>query len=130
MMKNHRLAKALSDVSFYEFNRQLEYKANYQKKQIYRVNRFFPSSKTCSVCGNVKDELKLSERVYKCDECKSVIDRDLNASINLHKFVHQSVGLVQSELTPMDLTALLNDLEINQIVTSKVEVGIQQKPYL
>ena len=130
MMKNHRLAKSLVDISFYEFNRELEYKSNYQKKQICRVDKFFPSSKSCSVCGNVKKELKLSERIYKCDACKSVIDRDLNASINLHKFVNETVGLVQSEFTPMDLMALLDDLAINQIVTSKVEVGIQQKSYL
>lgn len=129
MMKNHRLAKSLVDVSFYEFNRQLEYKSNYQQKQIFRVDKLFPSSKTCSICGSVKQELKLSERIYKCEACKSVIDRDLNASINLHKFVNKSVGLVQSEWTPMDLTALLDDLAINQIATSKVEVGIQQKSY-
>lgn len=130
MMKNNKLAKSLSDVSFYEFNRQLEYKANYQEKEIHRVDRFYPSSKTCCICGNIKQDLKLSNRVYKCDSCGNIIDRDINASINLNKFVNNKVGLVQSEFTPMDLTALLNDLVINQIATSKVEVGIQQKFYL
>lgn len=127
MMKNHKLAKSLSDVSFYEFNRQLEYKANYQGKEIYRVDKFYPSSKTCCICGSIKQNLKLSDRVYKCDSCGNIIDRDINASINLEKFVNKSVGLVQSEFTPMDLTALLDDLVINQIATSKAEVGIQQK---
>lgn len=68
--------------------------------------------------------------MYKCSNCGNIIDRDINASINLHKFVNKSVGLVQSEFTPMDLTALLDDLAINQIATSKVEVGIQQEFYL
>lgn len=127
MMKNHRIAKSLSDISFYEFNRQLEYKSNYQNKQIYRVDKFYPSSKLCFKCGNLKKDLSLKDRVYKCDECDNIIDRDINASINLHKFVMQNIGLVQSEFTPTDLTALQDDLAINQIVTSKVEVGIRQK---
>lgn len=130
MMKNHKLAKSLSDVSFYEFNRQIEYKAKYQEKEIYRVDKFYPSSKTCCICGSIKQDLKLSDRVYKCDSCGNIIDRDINASINLEKFANKSVGLVQSEFTPMDLTALLDDLNSNQIATSKVEIGIQQKLYL
>ncbi len=129
MMKNHKLAKSLVDVSFYEFNRQLEYKANYMQKEIHRVDKFYPSSKTCCVCGNIKQDLTLKDRIYKCKSCGNIIDRDLNASINLHKFVNETVGIVNSEFTPMDLTALLDDLAINQIVTSKVEVGIQQKFY-
>lgn len=128
-MKNHKLAKSLSDVSFCEFNRMLEYKANYNNKQIYRVDIFYPSSKTCSVCGNIKADLKLSDRAYKCDECGVKIDRDYNASINLHKFVNKQIGIVHPKFTPVDLTALLNDLAINQIATSKVETGIQQKSY-
>lgn len=75
MMKNHKLAKSLSDVSFYEFNRQLEYKAKYQEKEIYRVDKFYPSSKTCCICGSIKQDLKLSDRVYKCDSCKNIIDQ-------------------------------------------------------
>lgn len=130
IMKNHKLAKSLADVSFYEFNRQLEYKANYQNKEIYRVGKFYPSSKTCCICGNIKQDLKLSDRIYKCEICKNIIDRDINASINLHKFVNKNVGLVWSEFTLMDLTALLDDLRVNQIAASKVEVRIQQKSYL
>ena len=129
MMKNHKLAKSLTDVSFCEFNRQLEYKAAYNNTKIYRVDRFYPSSKTCCICGNIKQNLKLSNRIYKCDECKNIIDRDLNAAINLHKFVNKEVGRVDTEFTPVDLTALLDDLAINQIATSKVESGIQHKPY-
>lgn len=94
MMKNHKLAKSLSDVSFYEFNRQIEYKAKYQEKEIYRVDKFYPSSKTCCICGSIKQDLKLSDRIYKCDVCKNEIDRDYNASLNLERLALKKIGLV------------------------------------
>ena len=126
MMKNHRLAKSLSDVSIAKFNEILEYKARYSGVNLHRADRFYPSSKTCSNCGAIKSKLSLSQRVYVCYECGHKVDRDLNASINLHKLV----GQVLPKLTPVDLTALLDDLAINQIITSKVEAGIQQKSCL
>ena len=125
MMKNHRLAKSLSDVSLSKFNEILEYKAKYNGVSIIRADRFYPSSKTCSHCGSIKSELSLSQRTYVCGECGYTIDRDLNASINLAK-----LGRVPPEVTPVEITAMLNDLVINNIVTSIVETGIQQKSYL
>lgn len=83
MMKNHRLAKSVADASFYEFRRQLEYKAFENGNTVYLADRFFPSSKKCSSCGSVKAKLDLNERTYCCDHCGLVIDRDLNAAINL-----------------------------------------------
>jgi putative transposase len=83
MMKNHKLAKAISDMGLHEFKRQLEYKSVLFGNWLSVVNRWFPSSKRCSNCGNRKVELKLSERVYKCDNCSIEIDRDLNAAINI-----------------------------------------------
>lgn len=83
MIKNHKLAKSIADASFSEIRRQLEYKCIWYGKELIVINRFYPSSKTCSNCGNVKSELKLSDREYICDECGFVIDRDLNASINI-----------------------------------------------
>ena len=83
MLKNHKLAKSISDVSWNEFRRQLEYKANWYGKIIVKVPRFYPSSKTCSRCGNIKEELLLSERTYHCECCGLEIDRDYNASINI-----------------------------------------------
>ena len=80
MMSNHKLAKSLSDVSFYEFRRMLEYKANYNNKNIVIADKFYPSSKTCSACGNVKENLTLGDRIYVCDACELRIDRDYNAS--------------------------------------------------
>ncbi|MDF1539193.1 MAG: RNA-guided endonuclease TnpB family protein [Candidatus Thorarchaeota archaeon] len=83
MMKNHCIAKAISDVGFYEFRRQLEYKSSWYGSELILAPRFFPSSKRCSRCGHVKAELSLSERTYICEECGLVIDRDQNAANNL-----------------------------------------------
>ena len=86
MMKNKHLAKAIQEQSFYEFKRVITYKALWNNIEIVDVPRFYPSSKTCSECGSYKKDLKLSDREYVCEECGCVIDRDLNASINLAKY--------------------------------------------
>lgn len=83
MVKNHCLAKAISDVGFGELRRQIEYKAKWYGIEIVMANQWFPSSKTCSGCGCIKDKLDLSERVYICEHCGLEIDRDLNAALNL-----------------------------------------------
>ena len=83
MVKNHRLAKVVSDAAFAEFRRQLEYKTAKTGARLHVVDRWFASSKTCSKCGRVKAKLSLSERVYTCDGCGLAIDRDLNAAINI-----------------------------------------------
>ena len=83
MLKNHKLARSISDVSWNEFARQLEYKANWYGRKVVKVPTFYPSSKTCSGCGNVKKDLLLSERTYHCECCGLEIDRDYNASINI-----------------------------------------------
>ena len=83
MVKNHRLAKAVSDAAFGEFRRQLEYKTARTGATLHVVDRWYPSSKTCSKCGAVKAKLPLAERVYTCEHCGLVMDRDLNAAINI-----------------------------------------------
>lgn len=83
MVKNHRLAKAVSDASFAEFRRQLEYKTARTGAALRVIDRWYPSSKTCSKCGAVKAKLPLSERTYRCDSCGLVMDRDLNAAVNI-----------------------------------------------
>lgn len=83
MVRNHHLAKAVSDAAFGEFRRQLEYKTARTGAALHVVDRWYPSSKTCSKCGRVKAKLSLSERVYRCDGCGLVMDRDLNAAINI-----------------------------------------------
>ncbi|RKZ48450.1 MAG: transposase [Candidatus Parabeggiatoa sp. nov. 2] len=85
MMKNHRLAKAINDMGFFEFKRQVEYKATLFGNWVQEVDQWFPSSKTCSNCGNKKRDLRLSERVYHCDTCGYEVDRDLNAAINIER---------------------------------------------
>ncbi len=90
MLKNHRLARALSDASLSEIHRQLEYKAKWYGVELRKADRFYPSSKACSECGNIKTSLSLCERSYHCEECGLVIDRDLNAAINLKKLAGSS----------------------------------------
>ena len=83
MVRNHRLAKAVSDAAFGEFRRQLEYKTARTGARLHVVDRWYPSSKTCSGCGRVKAKLSLNKRVYTCDGCGLVMDRDLNAAVNI-----------------------------------------------
>ena len=85
MMKNRHLSKAVQQQGFYEFRRQMEYKSEWNNIQVIIADRFFPSSKLCSCCGKIKKDLKLSERIYKC-ECGNIIDRDLQAALNLKKY--------------------------------------------
>ena len=82
MMKNKHLSKAIASQKFFEFKTKLMSKCKQNDVELRIVDRFYPSSKTCSQCGEIKKDLKLSDRVYKCS-CGLVIDRDLNASINL-----------------------------------------------
>nr|WP_195390569.1 RNA-guided endonuclease TnpB family protein [Clostridium perfringens] len=82
MMKNKHLSKAIASQKFFEFKTKLTVKCKENHIELRIVDRFYPSSKTCSNCGKIKKDLKLSDRIYKCD-CGFTIDRDLNASINL-----------------------------------------------
>ncbi len=85
MMKNKHLSKAVQRQGFYEFRRQIEYKSEWNNIQVIIADRFFPSSKLCSCCGRIKKDLKLSERIYKC-ECGNVIDTNYQAALNLKKY--------------------------------------------
>ena len=90
------------------------------------ANKYYPSSKRCSSCGNKKEVLRLSDRIFKCECCGLIIDRDYNASLNLLNLIKEKIGKVLAEFTPADLTALLSILTKCRIATSKVEPGIQQ----
>lgn len=86
MMKNRHLARAIQEQCLYEFIRQMRYKCEWNGIEFIQAERFYPSSKTCSCCGNIKRDLKLSDRIYKCDICGLTIDRDYNAAINLSRY--------------------------------------------
>jgi len=86
MLKNHKLAKSISDVSWYQFKTFLKYKAERLGKEVIEIGTFEPSSKTCSVCGYKNDNLHLSDREWICPECGTKHDRDINAAINIRQF--------------------------------------------
>ena len=83
MMKNKHLAKAIQEQKLAEFYRIMQYKCDWNGIKFITADRFYASSKLCSVCGHRKSDLKLSDRIYRCEHCGTIIDRDMNASINL-----------------------------------------------
>ena len=86
MMKNKHLSKAIGEQNFAEFIRQMQYKCEWLGIEFTQVDRFYPSSKKCSCCGEIKKDLKLSDRTYICPSCGAVIDRDYNAALNLMRY--------------------------------------------
>ena len=113
MLKNHSLARSLSDAALGEFRRQLEYKTTRTGAVLRVVDRWYPSSKTCSNCGVVKAKLSLSERTFNCDACGLSIDRDLNAAINI-----QVAGSA-----PETLNARGEDVRRNQHTVGNADLG-------
>ncbi len=117
MMKNRRLARAISDVGMYEFRKQLEYKCQWYGSKLGITPRTFPSSKRCSSCGHKKKKLSLSEREYECEECGLMIDRDLNAALNL-----VAVSL------PETLTARGEDVRRSDSFGMTAQTSVKQEP--
>lgn len=92
MMKNKHLSKAIQQQGLYEFRRQIEYKSDWNNIIVIVADRYFPSSKLCSCCGEIKKDLKLSDRIYRCD-CGNIIDRDYQASLNLKQYGENVLNL-------------------------------------
>jgi putative transposase len=93
MLRNHRLARAIADVGWYEFRRQMSYKGAWYGCQIFLADPYFPSTKRCSCCGHLKADITLSQRQYVCEACGLSIDRDLNAAINLEQLLTATDGI-------------------------------------
>lgn len=113
MVKNRHLARSLSDAAFGEFRRQLEYKTARSGAVLRVVDRWYPSSKTCSNCGTVKAKLPLSERVFNCDACGLSMDRDLNAAINIRV----------AGSAPETLSARGEDVRRSDLVSGSADLG-------
>jgi putative transposase len=98
MVKNHKLSKAISDVAWSSFVSKLKYKAQWNDKEVIVIDRFYPSSKTCSCCDHVKESLSLDERTWTCSKCDTIHDRDVNASKNILRraLAIQSAGTVDN----------------------------------
>jgi len=97
MIKNHHLANSIQSAAWSEFVRQLEYKAEWEGKNIVLIGRFEPSSKTCSKCGYIKSNLKLSDREWTCPQCGEHHDRDVNAAVNIRDFALHRQNLIGSK---------------------------------
>jgi putative transposase len=113
MQQNPYLSKSISDSGFGKFLRYLEYKADWYGKTLIVVDKFYPSSKLCSMCGYKHKQLKLSDRYWICPECRTYHDRDINASVNLYR-----VGLERSDYKPVE----------HALVDDRISKGIPKKP--
>ena len=102
MVKNHHLSKSINDQGWYQFKTMLTYKLRWREAELIEIGRFDPSSKMCSKCGNIKRNLKLSDRIYHCNACGLSIDRDLNASINIKNMGLIKIGKGIPEFTPVE----------------------------
>lgn len=115
MIKNHKLAKSISDASWSSLVNMLEYKAKWYGRDIVKIDTFYPSSKTCSGCGNVKEQLALSERTYNCECCGLSIDRDYNAAINIRNSGIKTPVVPVEEVGHEPVEAGINSLIFNNL---------------
>ncbi len=102
MMKNHKLAKAIGDCGWGNLIATLTYKAQWTGKTVLVIDRWAPSSKTCSHCGGYKKELTLADRTFRCTDCGIAIDRDYNAACNIKRFALAQIGMEQPDSKPAD----------------------------
>lgn len=118
MLQNHKLAGSVYDASFSMFRNQLEYKCRWYGKELIVIDRFYPSSKTCSRCGWKNKDLKLSDRTFVCKDCGMEIDRDLNAAINI-----QAVGVdaaIRTQSSRVASCVEASKMEYNILIISMI----------
>ena len=127
MIKNHKLSKHIADASWSKFIELLTYKAEWNDKKIVKIDRFFPSSKTCNSCGYINQNLKLDMRSWTCPSCNTKLDRDLNASKNILKegYKQISAGTVDyrsgDEIRPVLIGAIDETSKILNLVSESHE---------
>jgi putative transposase len=96
MIRNHKLAKSFADAGWHQFVSQLQYKGNWYGCTISKIDRFFPSSKRCLLCGYINDNLTLKDRSWTCPRCTAPHDRDLNAANNILLFGRAGTALTST----------------------------------
>jgi putative transposase len=108
MMKNHNLAKSIQELSLYKFKCLLKYKSEWYNKDIIEIDRFYPSSKLCNVCGHINHNLELKNREWTCPSCNTEHDRDLNAAMNIRKEGGRilKIGLSSPDLKPLEIEVI------------------------
>ena len=117
MVRNRHLAKSISDAGWSEFARMIQYKADWYGRTVKVMDTFAPTSKKCSICGHINKELKLSQRVWVCRNCRVVHDRDHNAAVNIDR-----IGRDTPELTPVERrAAAISVFSIKQVRSKKQE---------
>ena len=125
MIKNRKLSKSIQDASWSTLVSMISYKSNWYGKTFHKIDRWYPSSKTCSCCGHKRDQMDLSVREWVCPECGTVHDRDLNAAVNiLHKGLDDLYGFTSEELSDYRHRELLNPkVEIPKVDSLKCLVS-------
>lgn len=115
MMKNHKLAKSIQELSLYRFKEIMKYKAKWFNREIIEIDRYFPSSKLCSNCGYKNDDLTLKNREWGCPHCGQTHNRDINAAVNILnegiRIYKEKIGLSSPELTLVENTTLVGSLK-------------------
>ncbi len=123
-MKNHCLSRSIADMGFFEFRRQLEYKAEWRGVLVVVADRFYPSSKLCSYCGYKNEKLRLSDREWTCDDCHTTLDRDVNAAINLKNYaVSSTVKARGEEGSGLDCKIKVKPASMKQESSAKATFG-------
>jgi len=117
MVKNHHLARAITDCGWSLFTDMLEYKSEWRGVNLIRIGTFDPSTKLCSVCGSINKELTLADRVWTCSDCGTVLDRDVNAAVNILNFGLRIAGVERPGVRP-ELPTMVGTMKGEKIITS------------